>query len=311
MEDSALIPIHEVAAPLTNNPAAVYLASLGKGSRRTMRQSLDAIAVLATNNTCDAMTCPWGLLRYQHTMAIRSQLMERHAPATANKMLAALRRVLKEAQRLGQMSAEDYAKASDIKRVKSSGLPKGRALTSDELLKLLNVCVEDKSIAGIRDAAILMVLRVGLRRSEIVNLDLSDLNLCDDYVTVRGGKGRKDRVVYFPESAIAYLEAWSNTVRGIEPGPLLLPVSKAKRVVWRRLSDQAVMTIMLKRGEAAGIEDFTPHDFRRTFAGDLLDAGVDIVTVQKLMGHADPATTAKYDRRGDAAKKRAVNLLGF
>ncbi len=308
MEQAALIQVSNTE--LTNNPAAVYLASLGKGSRRTMRQALDAIALFATNSSCDAMTCPWGLLRYQHTMAIRSQLMEKYAPATANKMLAALRRVLREAQRLGQMTAEDYAKASDIKRVKSAGLPKGRALSADELGKLLNVCVEDKSIFGIRDAAMLMMLRVGLRRGEIVNLDLSDFDPEEGSVKVRGAKGRKDRIVFFPEAAIAHVEKWVK-VRGDDPGPLLLPISKAPRVVWRRLSDQAVMTVMLGRGAAAGIGNFTPHDFRRTFAGDLLDAGVDIVTVQKLMGHADPATTAKYDRRGDAAKKRAVNLLNL
>ncbi|MBW4674695.1 MAG: tyrosine-type recombinase/integrase [Desmonostoc geniculatum HA4340-LM1] len=310
MEEAALIQVSNTASSLTNNPAAVYLASLGKGSRRTMRQALDAIALLATNETCNAMTCPWGLLRYQHTMAIRSGLMEKYAPATANKMMAALRRVLKEAQRLGQMTAEDYAKASDIKRVKSSGLLKGRALSSDELGKLLNVCIEDESVFGIRDAAMLMVLRVGLRRSEVVNLDLSDFDPEEGSVKVRGGKGRKDRIVFFPEAAIAHIQKWVTT-RSNDPGPLLLPISKAPYVVWRRLSDQAVMSIMLARGAAAGIGDFTPHDFRRTFAGDLLDAGVDIVTVQKLMGHADPATTAKYDRRGDAAKKRAVNLLSL
>ena len=236
--------------------------------------------------------------------------MERHSPATVNKMLAAMKRVLKESQRLGLMTSDNYAGATDLKPVKSQGLLKGRALSQQELSALLTSCTNDPTPAGLRDAAMLMILRVGLRRSEVVKLNCADFDTTTGALTIRDGKGGKDRVTYLPTPAIAHVVKWAE-VRGSEPGPLLYPVSRSGRIVTRRLSDQAVLTCMRARATIAGVSAFSPHDFRRTFISDLLDAGVDIVTVQKLAGHADPSVTSKYDRRGDDAKRRATALLKF
>ena len=80
-------------------------------------------------------------------------------------------------------------------------------------------------------------------------------------------------------------------------------------LVNRRMTDQAVLMLLRRRAAQARVPAFTPHDLRRTFVGDLLEAGADMVTVQKLAGHANVQTTARYDRRGEETKRRAAELL--
>ncbi|MBD2130101.1 site-specific integrase [Microcoleus sp. ZQ-A2] len=296
--------------PLTEHPAGVYLGGLSEGSIATMRGSLDAIASLLTNGECDAMTLDWSKLRYQHTAAIRTVLKKRYAGSTANKMLCALRRVLKEAHRLDLIEANDYTKAVDLPSVKEDKQLRGRALSQDEIAALIEVCSSSHPI-DIRDAALIAILRGGgLRRAEAVKLELKDFNPSSGALEVRQGKGGKSRTVYLPEDAIALIEDWLD-IRGFEPGPLLCPVRKGGEVQLRHMHPDAVLKILRRRASQAGVKSFSPHDFRRTFCSDLLDAGIDIVTVQKLAGHASPVTSAKYDRRGEDTKRKAVQSLSI
>ncbi len=228
-----------------------------------------------------------------------------------NKHLAALRGVLKQAVRLGSMSLANYQAATDFKGVKGDTLPRGRALAPGEIRGLIQVCLVDRGPAGVRDAACLALLYgCGLRRAEAVGLELADVDLENGVVTVRGGKGRKDRTTHTPPGAKQALSAWAAT-RGHESGPLLCPVHKAGHITLRRMTAQAIYLTLQKRAAESGVAAFSPHDLRRTFVSDLLDAGADLATVQKLAGHADPSTTARYDRRGEAAKAKAAGLLVF
>ena len=104
-----------------------------------MVEALNAIAKLVTSDRADLETMPWSALRYQHTAAVLSALMEKYKPSTANKMLAALRGVLKECWRLGYMTAEDYQRAADVPTIKSQTLPRGRALAG-EIAALMGTC---------------------------------------------------------------------------------------------------------------------------------------------------------------------------
>ena len=310
MSSTELTPVPTVAlTPVPGlNPAAVYLAALAPGSRPTMAQALSSIATLAAGRPVDATAFPWHALRREHTAALRARLAADHAAATANKMLSALRGVLKEAWRLGLMPADDYARAVDVKGVKGSTLPRGRSLETGELRQLFRVCAADDTPAGRRDAALLAVLYgAGLRRAEVVTLDLTDFNPVTGELRVEG-KGNRTRLGYATNGSAAALAGWL-AVRGTEPGPLFLAINRGGRIVPGRLTAQAVYNILAKRASEAGIEDFSPHDLRRSFVSDLLDSGADVSLVQRLAGHANVTTTLRYDRRPEAAKKKAAELL--
>ena len=293
----------------SDNPAIVYLESLSPGSYWAVRHSLETIAEILAGEDADPWTFPWEDLRYQHTARVRRELVQRYAPATVNKMLSALRGVLKNAWRLGMMDADTYSRAVAVENVRAKTQPKGEAVGQDELAALFQVCAKDESPAGRRDAAMFAVLYGGgLRRAELCGLDLADFDPEDCSLTVRAGKGRRDRTVYLPESVCEHLKAWIE-VRQEEPGPLFCPVRMTGEVPISRLRGESLWYILKRRQRQAGLAGITPHGFRRAHVSSLLEAGVDLLTVQDLVGHANAVTTARYDRRGEGAKQRAVQSL--
>ncbi|HYW09713.1 MAG TPA: tyrosine-type recombinase/integrase [Longimicrobium sp.] len=304
----ALPEVHVVNAPGAS-PVAVYLAQLAPTSRRAVRRDLDVIARILSGGEADADGIPWHFLRYSHTAAIRQQVAERYAPAGANRMLSSLRGVLRESWNLGQLPAEDYQRAISVKAVRGERLPAGRSLGAGEVRALFVACALDERPAWVRDAAIVAVLYgAGLRRAELVQLDVADYTPATGGVRVRTGKGNKERLAYVSGMGSVAVDAWLR-VRGAEPGALFTPLHRTGSVQMRALREQSVYDMLARRAAQAGVESFSPHDLRRTFAGDLLDAGADISTVQKLMGHANVTTTQRYDRRGEETKRRAAGLL--
>ena len=297
--------------PLTIHPAAVYIRSLSPGSKPTMTTALNAIASLLSDGQCDLYTLDWSAIRYQHTAAVRASLLEKYAPSTASKIMCAFRRVLDEARKLGLMSAADLKNAIDLPSIREDKKLRGRALERSEITALMSVCLQDGSNLGVRDAALIAILRgAGLRRGEAVKLKVKDFNPETGGLEVNRAKGGKSRRVYLPSAAITHVENWLD-IRSRRPGALLCPMRKGGVIEYRAMSSVAVLKVIQKRAKEAGVASFSPHDLRRTFCSDLLDAGVDIVTVQKLAGHADPNTTAKYDRRGEEIKRKAVQKLQF
>lgn len=334
------------AAAGPRDPADMYLRSLAASGRPTMRSALNGIAALlgvpqttnAAGKDIRYTLVPWGHLRAAHVAVIRAALADlvktpanpdsapllgHKALATANKYLAALRGVLRAAYRLELMSAEDFQRACDIPPIRGESLLRGRRLRDDEIDRLIATCESDNTPLSIRDRAMIGVLcSTGMRRSEVVGLDIADYDPTDQHrLVVRSGKGNKDREVYVTEDDGRALLRWLTLRR--TPGPasprdgartnaLFTAIRKGGRVTHKRLDPEAVLGVLEKRGREAGIDEhFSPHDFRRTLISTLLEQGTDIVTTQKFVGHATPTTTGRYDRRGEEAKKQAIQQLGL
>jgi site-specific recombinase XerD len=297
-------------------PARVYVAGLAGDGHRTMTGCLQAVAAWVSDGTADIDTLPWADLRFSHTTAIRAALARavsegRYAPATANKHLAALRGTLKAAWRLGLMETDDYLRAVDLRPISGSRLPAGRNVEQSEFAALLDHCRADDSPAGVRDAAVIgLAYLSGTRRAELVALHLADIELGPAAIRVVG-KGGKQRLVPLSPTVEPLLEAWM-ALRGDSPGPLFCRIDRTGNLrLGHTLTGEAIRQLLSRRTLAAGLATISPHDLRRTYAGDLLDAGADLPAVQQLMGHASPSTTSRYDRRGDKARRSAAERLSL
>jgi site-specific recombinase XerD len=184
----------------------------------------------------------------------------------------------------------------------------GRSLDVDELRSLFEVCNADPSSAGVRDGALIAVLYcTGMRRNEMVGLTLADYDPKQEAFTIRG-KGNKVRPAFLTGDARDRLGQWLE-IRGQSLGPLFVSISKAGTFGAEALRGQSIRFILQSRSKQAGVKPFSPHSMRRTTATHLLEHGVDLAIVQKMLGHRHLSTTALYDRRGEAAKKKAAENL--
>jgi integrase/recombinase XerD len=157
-------------------------------------------------------------------------LEEHYQAATANRMLAALRGVLKECWQAQLLTHRGLPGGDQLPAVRGESEPRGRHLSAGELRSLFEAWSgpsneghgQDSTARRRRDAAFLaLAYSCGLRRAEAVAVDLADLDLVGAELRVRRGKGRKPRQLTLPPSALPALQDWLQ-VRGTEEGPLLL-----------------------------------------------------------------------------------------
>ena len=160
---------------------------------------------------------------------------------------------------------------------------------------------------GQRDYTILaLALNTGARVSEIVDLDVDDLDFYRDQVRLHG-KGSKERIVPLNRAAKHAAADWLD--RREDYGP---PADRALFIDRRhksRMTTRSVQMLVSKHAQAAGLDGVTPHTLRHTFATRLLQRGANLREVQELLGHASPTTTATYTHIANRGLHDAVARL--
>lgn len=214
------------------------------------------------------------------------------------KALAAFRGVAKIARERRLMDIDLYEDLMAAKvRCKDEETAMREYLEDSILGKLMAACLDDNSKIGIRDASMLsLAFQGGLRRNEFRTLTVEQvIEASEDVYRIHIlGKGIKKRVTEIQGRAGWQMGKWL-AVRGHDPGPLYVRISRADNLIkGQPLSRSGVGFILGKRLEAAGLESIGWHDFRRKCATDLYRRGIDLTSIQKLLGHSNQRTTVSY-----------------
>ena len=224
---------------------------------------------------------------------IQDWFVARHASSkatTANRRLAALKRYYLWALRQGRVGADPCLTLKAAKQ--AARFPK---TLSEEQVDALLQAPDDGTPRGLRDRAMLETLyATGLRVSELVGLNLLDVNLNEGVVRVNMGKGGKDRLVPLGQEAAHWIERYLAEAR-----PALLGSRRCDALfVTARaapMTRQSFWLIVRKHALQADIHvPLSPHVVRHAFATHLLNHGADLRVVQMLLGHSDISTTQIY-----------------
>ncbi|NWK83510.1 site-specific tyrosine recombinase XerD [Staphylococcus sp. GSSP0090] len=179
-------------------------------------------------------------------------------------------------------------------------------LEINEVLALLETPNLSK-INGYRDRTMLELLyATGMRVSELIQIELEDVNLIMGFVKVFG-KGNKERIVPLGETVISYLKTYIETTR-----PQLLKKTVTNTLFLnmhgKPLSRQAIWKMIKQNAIKANItKSLTPHTLRHSFATHLLENGADLRAVQEMLGHSDISTTQLYTHVSKSQIRKMYN----
>jgi len=217
------------------------------------------------------------------------------AANTINQQLAAVRRLAHEAADSGLLSPELAAGISRVKGVKQLGFRSGNWLSVEQSSEVLKHAYGDRMRAKRDYAMLAMLFGCGFRRSELVGLELDEVQMRQGHWAVVDliGKGGHIRTVPIPEWVKAALDQWT-VAAGIRKGRIFRAVARTGKVWGKGISQNVVWYVVKTCCERAGLEHIAPHDLRRTCAKLCHTNGGELEQIQFLLGHVSVQTTERY-----------------
>jgi site-specific recombinase XerD len=256
-------------------------------------------------------------LSRSHMLLYRRYLDEHFAKASAARKLVVARKLLEEAVERGILPHNPARKVPGYHSAGQQETPR-HALDKDEARSLLKA-IDTTTRQGKRDfAMVLLLIRTGIRRSECAGLQLGDLSqeLGHNVMTLRHTKGDKRRKVKVPVDVIRaiedYLEACGRSRSGEPPlpsqAPLFIQFHKGDKPTALAISDQLIARVVEGYAKTVGLK-LSPHSLRATFVTLALEGGARLDQVQYAVGHADPRTTERYQKRKLNLDRHAVDFV--
>lgn len=282
--------VHGSGCGVPSQAAKGALNSLASpGSRRSYQFAIEEFI---------AWYCSEPRLAFNRIVVVRYRMhMEARglAAATVNQRLAAVRRLAYEASDCGLLSPELAAGIRRVKGAKQLGHRSGNWLSLEQSTALLN-SIAGEALHQKRDYAIVAtLLGCGLRRSELVDLEIERIQLRQDHWVIVDliGKAGHIRTVPIPRWTKAALDGWISAA-GITRGKVFRAINKNGSVWGAGISQNLVWCIVRRYCLRLGHERVAPHDLRRTCAKLCHDSGGELEQIQFLLGHASVQTTERY-----------------
>lgn len=291
------------------NPVESYLLSFSSKETANNRYLFLCSFANFTLNTDDIYNINWSFLDSIHILKFIAHKKDNIQFNSLNNYIVTLHTFSLECFNCGVIDFEAYSRIKNIKKINGVAADTGRALSIKEVNKIKRYFDSKRTAHHCRNSAIFaLAVGGGLRRAEISKLNIEDIK--KDKIIAKG-KGNKARNIYFSPFLRKYINCWLNQLSR-KKGALFVHVLQGDKILnSKRLGIKGVHHTIKKIVFETGLSDFTTHDLRRTFATTLLNNGTDIFTAQKMLGHSDPSTTMRYDKRDERKAKQAVKLLPF